>query len=185
MKTINLNRYQWFAIIITAITFLLLVFAKCCAPEPKPALTEKEELIQDTLTDWDLMWIAISIKESQINDSAKNPKSTASGRYQILKITVDEANRIAGYKKYTYDDRFKADKSIQMLNEIHDKHNPDKSIKRAIKLHSIGFANDSLSISKFEAYKKSIDEEIDKLKTQVKQLRIEIDSVNVDMLNIF
>lgn len=52
----------------------------------------------------------------QINrDTCVGDKGKAVGRYQIWETYVDDVNRILGYKKYSYEDRKNASKSIQMV----------------------------------------------------------------------
>lgn len=60
------------------------------------------------------VYSAIAAVESNNRDSAIGDKGNAVGRYQIWKIYVDDVNRISG-KKYTYDDRKDAVKSLEMV----------------------------------------------------------------------
>lgn len=119
-----------------------------------------EQEQKQELSEWDKMWIAISIVESGINDSAKNPLSTASGRYQILKSCVDESNRILGYEEFTYNDRFNPERAREMLEVIHSRHNPKKLIERAIRLHSVGFARDSLANEQYKVFRRKVYKEM-------------------------
>lgn len=137
----------------------------------KPIITESIEIpIIDSipeLTEWDILWIAISKVESNIDDSARNPRSTATGRYQLLKCVPEDANRILGYEEFTYDDRYDSDRSFAMLEIIHSHYNPKKNIDRAIRIHSIGFAKDSLSIADYKAYRVKVHREMNRIKKEI------------------
>lgn len=84
---------------------------------------------------WERLVHAICMVESGCDDSARNPKSSASGRFQMLKIYVDEVNRIKGKKVYSYNDRFDPLKAREMFEIYQQHYNPNKNIDRAIILH--------------------------------------------------
>lgn len=84
---------------------------------------------------WERMVWAICEKESHNDDSAKNPKSSAAGRFQMLKVYVDEVNRLCGKKAYKYADRHNPEKAREMFDIYQSYHNPQKDVDKAILLH--------------------------------------------------
>ena len=57
---------------------------------------EKREILVDAIGEY----------ESHNDSTSKNKNSSAAGHLQILKVMIDEANNISGYKKYEYQDRY-------------------------------------------------------------------------------
>ena len=84
---------------------------------------------------WERLVHAICMVESGCDDKAKNKVSSASGRFQMLKVYVDEVNRIKGRHLYFYKDRFDPVKSREMFEIYQSHHNPTKDIDKAIVLH--------------------------------------------------
>ena len=58
---------------------------------------------------------AIAQVESNNNEKIVSKNKAHVGLLQISKITVDECNRILGYKKFSYEDRYNGDKSLEMF----------------------------------------------------------------------
>lgn len=85
--------------------------------------------------EWEKMVWAICQVESRQNDRAVNRKSSAAGRYQMLRVYVDEVNRIIGKKKYKYRDRMDPVKAREMFNIYQGYYNPERDIDKAIILH--------------------------------------------------
>ena len=85
---------------------------------------------------WETLIKAISAVESGNNPKAVNGQHA--GLLQISPVCVRECNNIAGYKKYTYNDRFSAEKSIEMFELIQSKYNPGRDIERAARLWNGG-----------------------------------------------
>lgn len=97
------------------------------------AISNKKDAMDRVV--WKRLVHAICMVESGCDDSARNPKSSASGRFQMLKIYVDEVNRIKGKKVYSYNDRFDPLKAREMFEIYQQHYNPNKNIDRAIILH--------------------------------------------------
>lgn len=97
------------------------------------AISNKKDAMDRVV--WERLVHAICMVESGCDDSARNPKSSASGRFQMLKIYVDEVNRIKGKKVYSYNDRFDPLKAREMFEIYQQHYNPNKNIDRAIILH--------------------------------------------------
>lgn len=98
-----------------------------------------QEPIRDTVvieTDWSVMIRALIAVESEGNADAVNKTSGATGILQLMPIYVREANRIIGEDKYTLDDRYDVKKTLEMFEIVQGKHNPDRNIKKAIRLHN-------------------------------------------------
>lgn len=87
---------------------------------------------------WDLVFKSISIVESGGNPSATS--TSGDGLLQILPQGsggyLDEANRLAGYEKYTDRDRFCPDKSRLIWEDVMSYWNPKKDIHKAIRFHN-------------------------------------------------
>lgn len=81
---------------------------------------------------------AIMTVESKGNPKAYNKKGDCVGLLQITKICVRECNNILktqkSSKRYSYEDRWDAEKSIEMFYIIQDKHNPTYDINKGIRL---------------------------------------------------
>ena len=84
---------------------------------------------------------AIAQIESKNNERVVSNNKVHVGLLQISKITVDECNKIIRKKKYSYNDRYSREKSIEMFYIIQDKYNSkydvDLSAKIKEKLTSI------------------------------------------------
>lgn len=97
------------------------------------AISNKKDAMDRVV--WERLVHAICMVESGFDDSARNPKSSASGRFQMLKIYVDEVNRIKGKRAYSYNDRLNPTKAREMFEIYQQHYNPSKDIDRAIVLH--------------------------------------------------
>ena len=98
-----------------------------------PAINDKKEAMDRVV--WERLVHAICMVESGCDDNAKNKTSSACGRFQMLRVYVDEVNRIKGKKVYSYNDRFDPLKAREMFEIYQQHYNPDKDIDRAIILH--------------------------------------------------
>lgn len=92
--------------------------------------------------DWAKVMNAIIQVESSGNPKAYNPNGDCVGVLQITKILVRETNNILKekniQKKYTYEDRWDAEKSKEMFIIIQEHHNPEHNIEKAIKCWNCG-----------------------------------------------
>lgn len=88
--------------------------------------------------DYDKLINAIAHVESKHNEKLVSKNKTHVGLLQISKITVDECNRIIGMKKYTYQDRYDKNKSIEMFFIIQNFYNKKGDIEKAIRLWNGG-----------------------------------------------
>lgn len=89
----------------------------------------------DTINTWSIFIEALIWVESKGDEKAIGANDDV-GVLQIRPIMVAEANRIIGYDKYTLEDRFSREKSIEMWQVVQDYHNPEKDIEEALKWHN-------------------------------------------------
>lgn len=81
------------------------------------------------------LWAAICTVESSNNPQAKGDWNQKTKQYeaigiaQIRPIFVDDCNRIIGFKKWTYVDRWRVDKSRQMFDCYLGRYGKDKSLE--------------------------------------------------------
>lgn len=66
----------------------------------------------------DRLLTALKMAESGCKSDAIGDNGEAVGILQLHKVYVDDANRIIGYKKYTYDDRYSVQKSEEMTRIV-------------------------------------------------------------------
>lgn len=88
------------------------------------------------LTDFELIELAIIWQESKANPNPKYSDGKSEGILQLTPIYVKEANRILGKNKYTLYDRRNPLKSHEMFLVVQNYHNPEKDVKKAVKLHN-------------------------------------------------
>lgn len=96
-------------------------------------ISDKKEAMDRVV--WERLVHAICMVESGCDDNAKNKTSSVCGRFQMLRVYVDEVNRIKGKKVYSYNDRFDPLKAREMFEIYQSHHNPTKDIDKAIVLH--------------------------------------------------
>lgn len=104
----------------------------------KAAETTKEVVIVKEKCKHSLNWnkfiLAVAQVESERNPKAYNRKTDAAGYLQIRKSVVDDCNRIVGRKKYSMNDRFNRQKSIEMFNIMQNHYNKNKDFHYALKI---------------------------------------------------
>lgn len=106
-------------------------------PEPK-VIEDPVEVVEDTVDTWEQMVLALIQVESEGNDLAYNKTSGATGCLQITDIYVQEVNRLLNEERYTMDDAYDREKSLEMFEVYQGAKNPDKDIRKAIQLHNPG-----------------------------------------------
>lgn len=104
--------------------------------KPKyPSVIVNNEVKENTLSEWQLMQLAIMKTESEFNELAVG-KSEDWGILQITPIYVKECNRILGEERFSHEDAFDAAKSVEMFEVMQNSHNPTHDIDRAISSHN-------------------------------------------------
>lgn len=86
-------------------------------------------------SDWDVMIKALAQIESNGRTDAVG-RTNDLGILQLTPIYVKDVNQIPGGQAYTLEDRLDAGKSVEMFNILQGHYNPERCIKKAIKLHN-------------------------------------------------
>ena len=86
-------------------------------------------------SEWDVFVMALIEVESK-GDTFAVGKTNDAGILQITPIYVKDVNRILGEQRYCLEDRFDAEKSIEMFNIMQAHYNKEQDINMAIKLHN-------------------------------------------------
>ena len=94
-----------------------------------------ENSAPDTLSDWNILQLAIAMTESEFNPKAVG-KTKDYGIYQITPIYVKEINRLLGDQVYTHNQAFDIEKSVEMFNIMQSFKNPEQDIEMAIYFHN-------------------------------------------------
>ena len=105
---------------------------------------------------WGAVINAIAMVESQGHPKAVSKNGLYVGYLQISEILVRECNRIAGYKKYTYADRYDKQKSINMFIDYQEFHNKTGNMEKAIRLWNSGDVNCMMRKARTEGYYKEV-----------------------------
>lgn len=138
MKTIKftlLDRIFSIAIGICILCLIIVQLNQCTRLEPEFTIQEIYEQSIDTLSEWDIFYLALVQVESRGNSNAIG-KTNDVGIIQLTPIYVKEANRILGEDKFTLECRFSPELSREMFEIVNSHRNPNKCIKKAIKLHN-------------------------------------------------
>jgi hypothetical protein len=140
MKEIRKNFKKIYVLFIIVLTYLWLNSIRLSIKQNEILKEIKTENITNLtyLTDFELIELAIIWQESKANPNPKHSDGQSEGILQITPIYVDEVNRILGYNKYTYADRKNPLKSHEMFLVVQNYHNPEKDVKKAVKLHNKG-----------------------------------------------
>ena len=112
------------------LALVLMVFTLTAAAKPAPGI--------DLQKKWGAVIQAIAMVESECQPNKVSRNGLYVGYLQISEILVRECNRIVGYKKYTYADRYDKQKSIDMFIDYQEHYNPDGNMERAIRLWNSG-----------------------------------------------
>ncbi len=120
--------------------------------------------------DMQAKWGQVIQAISWVESGRKNNAVSSCGRYvgylQISKIMVRQCNIIAGYEKYTYDDRYSIEKSISMFIEFQEHFNSNGGIERAIRLWNSGDLKCMQNKQKTDGYYRRVMKEYNQLTQQ-------------------
>ena len=136
------------AIVMTVLTCLLCVWLDHTIPVRERVIEEKVLVPVDSLSDWQVLEMAIAFTESRFKTDAIG-KAEDTGVLQIRPIYVDEVNRLTGYE-FTIEDALDPCLSLEMFNLMQEHKNPGHSIDTAIYFHN-----------KSPYYKKTVLENVD------------------------
>lgn len=119
---------------ISKFLILLPILAGCVRTQIIEVPIVQEVQVRDTLSDWQLLTLAIAYTESMFDPDALG-KAGDSGLLQIREIYVEEVNRVSG-TDYRHDDAFDISKSLEMYELMQAAKNPQRDIDKAIRLHN-------------------------------------------------
>lgn len=103
--------------------------------------------------------------ESLGKPDAYNPKEDAVGILQIRPIMLRHANQIIGFAKYSLNDRWSKEKSIEIFWVVQEYHNPNLWLDRASHLWNSGTLDKNWD--KTERYRNKVSIEYNKLMVDV------------------
>ncbi len=116
-----------------------------------------EEVAADSvMKKWGPVVNAIATIESRKNAGVVSRCGNYVGFLQISKALVNECNMILREKKYTYKDRLDKQKSYEMFVIIQNRHNPEGSIEKAIRMWKSGDAKCMQRKSRTESYYRKV-----------------------------
>ena len=119
-------------------------------------MTAESKSQADLQKKWGAVIEAIAMVESEGNPKRVSRNGLYVGYLQISEILVRECNRIAGYKKYTYADRYDKQKSINMFIDYQEFHNKTGNMEKAIRLWNSGDVNCMMRKARTEGYYKKV-----------------------------
>lgn len=140
-KQFILKRFTIVGTIFTVLLFGLftyIVFLTYKFSSKEEYQEENTALVLPNIEKSNLLLEAIAEIESRDDTTAQSKISSAAGHLQILKVTVDECNRLLGEQKYSYKDRYSRKEAEEMFWIIQDKYNPKGDIETAIRLWNGG-----------------------------------------------
>lgn len=155
------------AIVMTVLTCLLCVWLDHTIPVRERVIEEKVLVPVDTLSDWQVLEMAIAFTESRFKKDAIG-KAEDTGVLQIRPIYVDEVNRLSG-RDYTIEDALDPCMSLEMFNLMQEHKNPGHSIDTGIYFHN-----------KSPYYKKTVLENADLIRRSEEMRRIIINFGDYD-----
>lgn len=89
----------------------------------------------DTLSDWQVMQMAIAFTESRFNPDARG-KAGDLGVFQITPVYVREINRLSGGEIFRHEDAADSGTSVRMFNAMQGFYNPEHDVHLAIYHHN-------------------------------------------------
>lgn len=156
--------------IIAFITYGICVGIDKVVRKHNDAKKEKIELIiehERELSEWEMLQMAIVLTESNF-DSLAVGTGECRGIFQLREIYVKEVNNIlerqGSDKRYSFDDAFSIQKSVEMFNILQEDRNETYHVTTAIRNHNRGGAyiervlKNMDQIEKMEAVRRAIKE---------------------------
>ena len=117
--------------------FSVTLFTSNCAAQKNftklniPKVVNTDSIFKNPY--YDKLIVAISKVESGGNPKAVNPSGKYVGYLQIGNVVVKDCNRLIGENRYTSQDRYSIEKSIEMFKIIQSHYNPTNDIEKAIR----------------------------------------------------
>lgn len=156
-----------FWLFLAAFTASVVTMAVDRAIGPQIEPEEAKQAVCDTLSDWQVLEMAIAFTESRFKKDAIG-KAEDTGVLQIRPIYVDEVNRLSG-RDYTIEDALDPCMSLEMFNLMQEHKNPGHSIDTGIYFHN-----------KSPYYKKTVLENADLIRRAEEMRRIIINFGDYD-----
>lgn len=133
--------YHHLKILGTSLLMMVVTIVACdevqrCTPQRRVRYIRIVDTVYVQSSEWARLLDAIVETESEGNPGAFNESTNAAGILQITPIYVAEVNRLLGEERYTLDDRYDIQKSVEMYCVYQYHKNPQKDIERAIWLHN-------------------------------------------------
>ena len=121
-----------------AVNIIAVLLLAGCTPAiieaPAPVYVIEYVKAEDTLTDWQLLQMAIIMTESEFHPDALGDNNDA-GLYQMIPIYVAEVNRLSG-ADYSHEDAYDIDKAMAMFEIYQSYKNPEHDRDLAIYYHN-------------------------------------------------
>lgn len=122
-------------VVIILITFSIYLYSVDVKPTPSESIEnvvkpppKVKELKPEKY--WDL-FDALFFVESSFDYLEYNQEEEAAGILQIRPIMIEDVNRIAGYEKYTLNDRWSIVTSKKIFLDYQQKYNPEMDYEKA------------------------------------------------------
>ena len=131
----HIKTYLLYAVFFISMMTNFILAIKVNHPKGENFLAEETAIVQDTLSEWNTLQLAIAMTESEFNPKAVG-KTNDYGIYQITPIYVKEINRLLGEQVYTHNQAFDIEKSVEMFNVMQSFKNPNQDIETAIYFHN-------------------------------------------------
>lgn len=147
------NSFHTKYILMQKFKFILLIILFITNSSIKGQTTEKQ-------TDWSNVISAIAYTESRYNPNAVSKTGNHVGYLQISKIMIRDCNRIVGYNKYTYQDRYSIEKSVEIFHLIQKYYNPTSNVEKAIRMWNGGTG---YTIKGTEAYYQKVKRKLNEI----------------------
>lgn len=129
-----------FLVNVAIAILVVIIIEGCCMilSRKYPKEVEVVRIVRDTVyvDRWASLVEALIQVESEGLADAVNERTGATGILQLMPIYVADANRIVREERYTLEDRYSEEKSLEMFEIVQRHYNPERDIDKAIRLHN-------------------------------------------------
>lgn len=148
------------------LTITLIVFTLLRITGGNPMEFErKQQVWQAAPKSIDIALLGVMYQETRFGVRRVSKQSIAEGSVGLLQIQkgmVDYLNKRIGYSKYSYDDRYNDEKSIQMFYDYQSMHNPEGDVDLACHIWNAGNGRVAERWHLTEAYRSAVNTYINK-----------------------
>lgn len=134
MKTSKLSIAVFALSIATNIFSVLYVKNNKQTVQEQVAEVVEQEVVDDTLSDWDIFTLALMKVESEYNNDAVSSVG-ARGYFQMTPIYVKEVNRIYN-TDFTFSQVTDFETAYEIFDLMQQAHNPEYNMVKALELHN-------------------------------------------------